>query len=540
VIGQKINNYEVRSLLGEGGMGSVYVAEHPVLGRRAAVKVLRKEYAVDANLVGRFINEARASSAIKHPGIIEVFDVGTLAEGVPYLMMELLEGETLGRRIDREGRLKVPDAVDIAAQAASALAAANGHGIVHRDLKPENLFLIPDPSQRSHVRVKVLDFGIAKLQRRLSGQSIRTHTGSIMGTPPYMSPEQCRGISSEIDQRTDVYALGIILYEMLTGTPPFLSEGFGDVLLMHLTQPPRPPREIEPSVPHSLEQLVLHALEKEPERRLASMEELLRGLLGPAARTTVRHGEAAADPQYAETDVIPRLRAGSSSARRTTFSSTASQLMEDTERVSVRRRRMAVGAVVAVAVAVAGIAALTGGRTDAPPVEPVSVARPPGSKLSAGAVQATAPATDPVAPAVVPAPAPGPASQATPPPAAPSPPPAVPPRATAEADLAPAADPPTPTLRRPGAGKPTRGRARKISAQGAAGTQAAPATGVRPGDALRAPVVSEFAPLPDKPAGPATAPAPPATTPAPAAGPPRAAHPSANQPAKPRLSTDKW
>ncbi len=372
MIGQKINNYEVRSLLGEGGMGSVYTAEHPVLGRRAAVKVLRKEYAVDSNLVGRFINEARASSAIKHPGIIEVFDVGTMADGVPYLMMELLEGETLGRRIDRDGPLKVPDAVDIAAQATSALAAAHAHGIVHRDLKPENLFLIPDPSQRSHQRVKVLDFGIAKLQRRLSGQSVRTHTGSIMGTPPYMSPEQCRGISSEIDARTDVYALGIILYEMLTGAPPFLSEGFGDVLLMHLTQPPRPLRELQPAIPPSLEQLVLHALEKEPERRLASMDDLLRGLLGPAARTTVRHGVDPSDPQYAETDVIPRLRGGSS-ARGTTFSSTASQLMGDTERLSVRRRRLAVGAVVAAAIAVAGITALTARRGD---TSGVSLARP--------------------------------------------------------------------------------------------------------------------------------------------------------------------
>ena len=233
--------------------------------------------------------------------------------------------------------------MDIAAQAAAALAAAHAHGIVHRDLKPENLFLIPDPSQRSHVRVKVLDFGIAKLQRRLSGQSIRTHTGSIMGTPPYMSPEQCRGISSEIDQRTDIYAMGIILYEMLTGAPPFLSEGFGDVLLMHLTQPPRPPREIDPTIPPSLEKLVLQALEKEPERRLADMGELLHGLIGPAARTTVRQGVDPNDPQYAETDVIPRLRAGSSGARRTTFSSTASQLMGDTERLSVRRKRLAVG-----------------------------------------------------------------------------------------------------------------------------------------------------------------------------------------------------
>ena len=151
---------------------------------------------------------------------------------------------------------------------------------------------------------------------------------------------------------------------MLTGAPPFLSEGFGDVLLMHLTQPPRPPRELQPAIPPSLEQLVLHALEKEPERRLASMDELLRGLIGPAARTTVRHGVDPSDPQYAETDVIPRLRAGSSGARRTTFSSTASQVMGDTERLSVRRRRLAVGAVVAAAVAVAGITALTARRGD--------------------------------------------------------------------------------------------------------------------------------------------------------------------------------
>jgi serine/threonine-protein kinase len=457
VIGQKINNYEVRSLLGEGGMGSVYVAEHPVLGRRAAVKVLRPEYAVDASLVGRFINEARASSAIKHPGIIEVFDVGTLADGVPYLMMELLEGETLGRRIERETRLKVPDAVDIAAQAAAALAAAHAHGIVHRDLKPENLFLLPDPSQRSHVRVKVLDFGIAKLQRRLSGQSIRTHTGSIMGTPPYMSPEQCRGISSEIDQRTDIYAMGIILYEMLTGAPPFLSEGFGDVLLMHLTQPPRPPREIDPTIPPSLEKLVLQALEKEPELRLADMGELLHGLIGPAARTTVRQGVDPSDPQYAETDVIPRLRAGSSGAGRTTFSSTASQLMGDTERLSVRRKRLAVGLVVAGVVAVAGVAALSGGRPGAPPT---SLARPAETKLSA-AVQPPTPAPEPVAPAVTPPP-----SAVTPEPAtaADDPPPADPPRATAENDLAPAAAPPASTPRRNSAGKPIRGRARKSAA----------------------------------------------------------------------------
>ena len=289
----------------------------------------------------------------------------------------------------------MPDAVDIAAQAASALAAAHAHGIVHRDLKPENLFLMPDPSQRSHVRVKVLDFGIAKLQRRLSGQSIRTHTGSIMGTPPYMSPEQCRGISSEIDQRTDVYAMGIILYEMLTGDAAVPQRGVRR----------RPADAPDPAAAAAAGDRAIG-----PARRWNSWccrrWRRSRSAAWPAwtsccagcwdrrpARRCAR-ARTPTDPQYAETDVIPRLRPGSSGARRTTFSSTASQLMGDTERVSVRRRRMAVGTVVAAAVAVAGIAALTAGRAGAPPDQPVSLARPPETKLSAGAVQPAAPAPD--------------------------------------------------------------------------------------------------------------------------------------------------
>jgi serine/threonine protein kinase len=146
VIGSTVNNYQVKSLLGEGGMGSVYLAQHPILDRRVAIKVLRRELAEDTGLVTRFINEARAASAIRHPNIIEVFDVGTLPDGLPYLMMELLEGETLAHRLLRRGRLTVVEAVEVALQAASALAAAHDKGIVHRDLKPENLFLVPDPA----------------------------------------------------------------------------------------------------------------------------------------------------------------------------------------------------------------------------------------------------------------------------------------------------------------------------------------------------------------------------------------------------------
>ena len=234
LIGERINNYEVVSVLGEGGMGAVYLATHPFMGRKAAIKVLRRELAEDPGLVERFMNEARAANAIHHPNIIDIIDVGRLPSGIPYLMMEFLEGESLAQRIAGQ-RVDIALAVNIAKQTASALGAAHAKGIVHRDLKPDNLFLVPDGEQQFGSRVKVLDFGIAKLRGELSGSGAKTQSGSVMGTPPYMSPEQCRGITDEIDHRTDVYALGIILYEMLTGAPPFVSEGWGEVVLLHVT-----------------------------------------------------------------------------------------------------------------------------------------------------------------------------------------------------------------------------------------------------------------------------------------------------------------
>jgi serine/threonine-protein kinase len=229
------------------------------------------------------MNEARAATAIRQPNIIEIMDVGTLPDGIPYLMMELLEGETLAHRIFREKRLAVDDAVAIISQAATALGAAHAKGIVHRDLKPDNLFLVPDENAKGGQRVVVLDFGIAKLRGELSSGSVHTHTGSVMGTPPYMSPEQCRGLTEEIDHRTDIYALGIILHEMLSGTPPFVSAGFGDLLIMHITKPPAPLRTLDQRVPASIERVVLRALEKERDARFQSMAELKAALLGTTA-----------------------------------------------------------------------------------------------------------------------------------------------------------------------------------------------------------------------------------------------------------------
>jgi len=285
IIGQRINNYEVHHLIGEGGMGAVYIAQHVVIGRKAAIKVLRREFSEDQGLVARFMNEARAAAAIGHPNIVDVVDVGALPDGTPYMMMEYLVGEDLSKRLARVGRLSLEQALPIAFQAGSAIAAAHEKGIVHRDLKPENLFLVPDPTAPGRERVKVLDFGIAKLRGDFSGGSVKTKTGSLLGTPQYMSPEQCRGIPDGIDHRSDIYSFGIILYEMLCGSPPFVSEGLGDILLMHLTQLPDPPSARNPEIPEWLEKLLLCALEKDSANRFSSMDEMLAALESSAQAT---------------------------------------------------------------------------------------------------------------------------------------------------------------------------------------------------------------------------------------------------------------
>jgi serine/threonine-protein kinase len=289
MIGESFGNYRVTQLIGEGGMGVVYLAEHPTIGRRAAVKVLRPGLTDNPEIAKRFFNEARAANAIRHPGIVEVFDSGTLPSGVSYLVMELLEGESLAARLRRVGKLSIGDARNFGGQVAGALAAAHAAGIVHRDLKPDNLFLVPDYRDASVETVKILDFGIAKLGMDASrSSSVRTRTGSVMGTPAYMSPEQCRG-TKEVDARTDIYALGVILFEMVCGRAPFVSEGFGEMVHLQISAPPPAPRSLEPRVPADLEQVILRCLAKEPAERLqtmADLQEVLTGHPAPASRAT--------------------------------------------------------------------------------------------------------------------------------------------------------------------------------------------------------------------------------------------------------------
>ncbi len=309
MIGTTIANYQVKSLLGEGGMGSVYAVEHPILHRKAAIKVLRRDLSSDKTLVQRFINKARAAAAIHHRNIIDIMDVGTLPDGVPYMLMEYLEGENLGARIRRNKRIPVGEAVEFAYQAADALAAAHIKGIVHRDLKPENLYLIPDPMVPGRELVKVLDFGIAKLRGEWAGDSVKTGTGSIIGTPPYMAPEQCRGLHDEIDPRTDIYSLGIILFEMVCGETPFISQGWGDVLMMHMIEPPPVPSSKSPGLPVYLDSVILRALAKNKDDRFQDMHAFQRAL-GEGRAMTVSAMESTDDGvSLPDTDTAPESAA---------------------------------------------------------------------------------------------------------------------------------------------------------------------------------------------------------------------------------------
>ncbi len=278
MIGTTIGNYVVRAKLGEGGMGAVYLAEHARLGRRVAVKVLLPHLGGSPDVVARFFNEAKAATEIKNEHIVDVLDFGELPDGASYIVMEWLEGQSLADLLKREGRVPIGRAAHIARGLGEALGAAHARGIVHRDLKPDNVFLVTRSGDPDFV--KVLDFGIAKLAPANAGD-VRTQTGAMMGTPLYMSPEQING--ANVDHRTDVYAMGIILYQMLAGTLPFETTTLTELLLAHATRTPAPLRTRDPSIPATMESAVSRALEKDPARRFDSVEDLARAFSGEAS-----------------------------------------------------------------------------------------------------------------------------------------------------------------------------------------------------------------------------------------------------------------
>jgi len=299
LVGQTIDGrYEVEGVLGEGGMGLVYKARHIVLNKPLAIKVLRPDVSRDEEIITRFRQEAQSASAIGNQHIIDISDFGTLPDGSTYFVMEFLNGVDLtgaieeaaapaaepGEPVTRSG-MEAKRIVHVTKQLCRALGAAHEAGIVHRDLKPDNIYLIKRGGDSNFV--KVLDFGIAKV----GGSSSKlTRAGQVFGTPHYMSPEQCAG--SGVDHRTDIYAIGIIMYEMATGEVPFDADNLMGILTKHLYEEATPPRQLVPSIPEELELVILKAMTKQADTRYQTMEELLQDLerveagVGTMARET--------------------------------------------------------------------------------------------------------------------------------------------------------------------------------------------------------------------------------------------------------------
>jgi eukaryotic-like serine/threonine-protein kinase len=288
LVGTRVDGrYDVVSILGEGGMGRIYHVRHAALDRSFAMKVLRPELAQEADLASRFILEAKATASVKHPNVVQITDFGRMPDGVPYFVMELLIGHTLGELIKAGGPLPAARAARILRKVAGALAAAHAVGVVHRDLKPDNVFLVggsrdltaPSDPERGRslalvsygADVRVVDFGAAKIV----GTSRVTRAGVVFGTPHYMSPEQASG--QELDQRADIYSLGVIMYEMFTGHVPFEADTYMGVLTQHMFVKPVPPSQVADSAKElgALEAITLKCLEKQPEDRYASMDDVV-------------------------------------------------------------------------------------------------------------------------------------------------------------------------------------------------------------------------------------------------------------------------
>jgi serine/threonine-protein kinase len=354
--GSTIGEYLVEKKLGEGATGTVYGARHPVIGKRAAIKVINRQLSLRPEPVERFTREAQAVNHIGHANIVDIFSFGQLPDGRCYLVMEWLVGETLAGRL-KHGRLHLGEALYIAGCIAKALQAAHEAGIIHRDLKPENVFLVAVRDEQ--LKVKILDFGLAKLAVEVPGGRVeRTRTGVVMGTPLYISPEQARG--AKVDGATDVYSFGVMLYEMLLGRPPFFAESAIEVMAMHVRDPAPPPRSLWPKIPRPLETLLLAMLDKEPRKR----------------------------PGWAE------IRASLDAAKADAALEAAS-----------RKRRVPIVIGTFLGLSMAAVLAFVVARTSRPAASPSPSPSPPAS--------ASAPAPEPT-PAAAPPPAPAPAPVATP------------------------------------------------------------------------------------------------------------------------------
>jgi len=375
-VGQQVGNYNVTAKLGEGGMGVVYLAEHPVIGRKVALKAIHPELSKNPEVISRFMTEAKSVNQIGNEHIVDISDFGNTAEGEFYFVMEFLQGEALSDRLRREHHL-VPDrALAICEQVADALFAAHEQGIIHRDLKPENIYLIDKGGDPDFV--KVLDFGLAKLTAGDEKVTHKTRTGSVMGTPYYMSPEQCEGKAS-LDHRSDIYSLGVILFEMLTGKVPFGGEGYGEIIVKHITQAPPSAQELNPALGPEHDALIMRALTKDRDERFADMAEMRDAVRNPQAFAVQ---DAVDSPLHGPTEASGVAHHPSSSSSGalsrpipTTFGSTAVEL-DGVDDVPRSKKGMFLGLGAAILVAAAGIFLFTGGVGSDNAQEPTEPSRP--------------------------------------------------------------------------------------------------------------------------------------------------------------------
>ncbi len=419
--------YRIDGLLKRGGMGAVYRGTHLMLNKPVAIKLIKPELVSSSEVVQRFLREARAAALLSHPNIVTVYDLGQTSDGMLYIAMELVPGISLKEAIQTEGAWEPKRVVRLIKAIASALSVAHRNNVIHRDLKPQNIMVTRD-SDGNEIP-KLLDFGIAKTLEPTS--PALTSTGMVLGTPHYMSAEQAKG--APVDRRSDLYALGVILYEMLVGRVPFDDTSIPQILIKHLTEMPVPPSSVNPGVPSELEAIVLRLLEKDPDDRYQSAEELI-GALDSAQDTAVEIAAepaiAASAPTNAPTNAVPgataeATMAGAASALPPEATGTlrAHQVPEEPKSrggILVFALVIFVGAVVALALfflrgrsgeeviaeaTVAVSATPEASETSAPPAPPVAEAAP-----AAPPVDETAPTPTPVAETAPPAPAPSPAT----------------------------------------------------------------------------------------------------------------------------------
>jgi serine/threonine-protein kinase len=411
MIGEVFGRYRVVRKIGEGGMGAVYVAEHTLIGRHAALKVLLDEMSHRKELVTRFFNEARAASAVKHPGIVEIYDFGYHTSGSAYIVMEYLDGESLAARLRREGTLSEARAAALCRQICGALAAAHAKGIVHRDLKPDNVFIVRDADTADGERTKLIDFGIAKLAATDASPGAKTGTGILMGTPAYMSPEQSKG-AGQIDSRTDIYALGCMLFEMLCGQPPFVAEGAGELMAKHIMASPPPPSSLAAVTPQ-MERVILRALAKSPDQRFQTADELIAALdvaVPSGARPRARRFTPAARTQ-------PELAISPKPTTLSEATGSAPIGAAPIPRAESRALWLVLGVAIVVILGGGAFVFLKANRGAAPLAAQAPEPTPPPDPAPAPAplpdpAPAPAPPPDP-APAPAPAPSPNPAAPAT-------------------------------------------------------------------------------------------------------------------------------